>query len=102
MIFNPSRTEESFVSARNMKPPIKNRGGSHVNQNLNYGVTIPEEDITVNSSNKYEESAPKPSRMNRRSSIDSRSDNHDDSFTVNKLESPGSAFQFDQIKEEIH
>lgn len=54
-IFNPSKIEESFVSTRNMKPPIK-RKESHANQSLNFEVTIPEEDITVNSSNnKYED-----------------------------------------------
>jgi hypothetical protein len=81
-IVNNSKANDSFVSIRNMKPPLRPREGSY-SVSLNFGGTstggvIPEEDYTLTNSSHENNSYNRPSSLRKRSSIDSKSEITDD------------------------
>jgi len=104
-IVNPSKGSESFVSSRNMKPPLRPK--DNWSSSLNFGsaaVVIPEEDPTLtNSSNGFNKS----NSLRKRSSIDGRSELNDDVFPINNNRTHGSSlnsynnFTHDSVKEDF-
>lgn len=100
-IMNPSKVNDSVVSSRNMRPPLRPKDNLQT-QSFNFADTsasvIPEEDPALTNS-----SHDRSSTFKRRSSIDSRSEVTDDVLPLrNKPFAGGTAHSvtFDTIKED--